>query len=179
MEGGEITEAPLRATAAGLVPGAPGWFIVNIAQAAGWRSPRFGESVHFEGAWRFPQFGINVRRLAPGQPSGLYHREGAQEAYVILRGSAIAIIEGQERLVEAGDFVHLPAGTAHTIVGAGDEPCLVLMVGARAGEPTGEYPDSAAAANHGAASRLPTTDPALAYAQVEPAVPAAVELRLA
>jgi uncharacterized cupin superfamily protein len=179
MPAAGVPEAPLRTTAAGLVPGAPGWFIVNVAQAAGWRSPRFGESVHFEGAGRFPQFGVNVRRLAPGQPSGLYHREGAQEAYLVLRGSAIAIIEGQERLVGAGDFVHLPAGTAHTIVAAGDEPCIVVMVGARAGEPSGEYPDSAAAANHGAASRVRTSDPAVAYEQVEPAVPAAVEIRWA
>jgi uncharacterized cupin superfamily protein len=177
MEQG-TAEAPLQATAAGLVPAGAGWFIVNTARAAGWRSPRFGESVHFEGAWRFPQFGINVRRLAPGQPSGLYHREATQEAYLILRGSAIAIIEGQERLVGAGDLVHLPAGTAHTIVGAGREPCVVVMVGARSGEPHGEYPPSAAAANHGAASRDATSDPAVAYAGVEPAVPAAIDLQL-
>jgi uncharacterized cupin superfamily protein len=173
-----IGEAGLRATPAGLVPAGPGWFIVNAAAAAGWRSPRFGESVHFEGAERFPQFGINVRRLAPGQASGLYHREGAQEAYLVLRGPAIAIIEGQERLVGAGDFVHLPAGTAHTIVGAGSEPCLILMVGARLGEPEGEYPQSAAAENHGAASDEPTSDPAVAYAGVEPAKPAAIDVRL-
>jgi len=171
-------EAPLRTTAAGLVPTGPGWFIVNTARAAGVRSPRFGDSVHFEGGGRFPQFGINVRRLAPGQPSGLYHREGAQEAYLVLRGSAIAIIEGQERLVGAGDFVHLPAGTAHAIVGAGSEPCLILMVGARTGEPAGEYPPSAAAANHDAESEVETDDPAVAYAGVEPGVPAAVDLQL-
>jgi len=173
-----VPEAPMRATEAGLVPAAPGWFIVNAARAAGWRSARFGDSVHFEGGGRFPQFGINLRRLAPGQPSGLYHRENAQEAYLVVRGSAIAIVEGQERLVGPGDFVHLPPGTAHTVVGAGSEPCVILMVGARGGEAEGEYPDSPAAANHGAASLAETPDPAIAYADVEPAVPAAVDLRL-
>ena len=88
------------------------------------------------------------------------------------------IIEGQERLVGPGDFVHLPAGTAHTVVGGGSEPCVILMVGARAGEPEGEYPHSAAAANHDASSEVETSDPAVAYAGVEPAVPAAVDLRL-
>jgi len=171
-------EAALQALDGGLAPLGPGWFVVNVADARGWRSEQFGESVYFEGAARFPQFGVNVRRLAPGQASGLYHRESAQEAYLVLRGSAIAIIEGQERLVRAGDFVHLPAGTAHAIVGAGDVPCVVLMIGARPDELTGEYPDSAAAQNHGAASSVPTDDPAVAYAGVAPPLPARLDLRL-
>jgi uncharacterized cupin superfamily protein len=176
MEGTQ--EAALQALDGGLAPAGPGWFIVNVADARGWRSERFGESIYFEGASRFPEFGINVRRLAPGQASGLYHRESAQEAYLILRGTAIAIVEGQERLVRSGDFVHLPAGTAHAIVGAGREPCVILMVGSRPAELTGEYPQSAAADNHGAASPLETEEPGVAYAGVAPPAPAALDLRL-
>jgi len=176
MEGTQ--EAALKAFEGGLAPLGPGWFIVNVADARGWRSERFGESVHFEGASRFPELGINVRRLAPGQASGLYHRESAQEAYLVLRGTAIAIVEGQERLVRSGDFVHLPAGTAHAIVGAGTEPCVILMVGARPAELTGEYPESAAAANHEAASPVETDQPAVAYEGVAPPLPVALDLRL-
>jgi len=173
-----IAEALLRPAAGGLVPDGPGWFIVNTAQAAGWRSPRFGETITFEGGGRFPQFGINVRRLAPGQASGLYHREDAQEAYLVLRGRAIAIVEGQERLLETGDFVHLPAGTAHTVVGAGDEPCVILMVGARCEAPSGSYPRNGAAYNHECSVDEDTDDPAIAYEGVEPARPEELDLRL-
>ena len=171
------TEAPLRAMEGGLVPQGPGWFIVNVEHARGWRSERFGDSIHFEGPARFEQFGINVRRLAPGQTSGFYHRESAQETFLILQGRAIAIVEGHERMLRAGDLLHMPAGTAHAVVGAGTEPCVLLMVGARCSEPTGEYPLSAAAANHGAESPVETDDPAVAYADVAPARPAALELR--
>jgi uncharacterized cupin superfamily protein len=171
-------EAALRAVEGGLTPAGPGWFIVNVAQARGWRSERFGDSVYFEGGERFPEFGINVRRLAPGQASGLYHRESAQEAYLVLSGTAIAVVEGEERLVGAGDFVHLPAGTAHAIVGAGSEPCVILMVGARPENLSGEYPHNRAASNHGVESDTETDDPAVAYADVAPPRPAALDLRL-
>jgi uncharacterized cupin superfamily protein len=81
-------------------------------------------------------------------------------------------------MLRAGDLLHLPAGTAHAVAGAGTQPCVILMVGARCSEPTGEYPLSAAAANHGAESPVATDDPAVAYADVAPARPAALELRL-
>src|SRR5690349_18329817 len=80
---------------------------------------------------RFEQLGINIQVLEPGQPNCLYHRENAQEDFLVLFGECLVLIEGEELRLRAWDFVHSPAGTDHVFVGAGDGPCGILMVGFR------------------------------------------------
>ena len=127
-----IEEAPLRRAEAGLVPDGDGWFIVGVADAEGAHSERFGDGCVFEGPMvRFPEFGINVRVLEPGQPGSLYHREDAQEAFLVLSGECLAIVEDQERAMRKGDLLYTPPNTAHALVGAGERPCAILMVGSR------------------------------------------------
>ena len=104
-----IEEAPLRAEDAGLVPEGDGWFIVNVAQASGIDSEQFGGAAVFEGREGFPELGINVRLLAPGQPASMYHREDVQEAFLVLSGRCLAIVEDEERPMAKGDLLHCPA----------------------------------------------------------------------
>jgi uncharacterized cupin superfamily protein len=145
-----------------------GWFVVNVADAATMHTDRFGDAVRFEvAAARFPEFGINVRVLAPGQPNCRYHREGAQEAFLVLSGECIAVVEEQERPMRTGDFLYTPPGTAHVLVGAGDGPCTILMVGTRKDPEDLLYPVSPAAARHGASVEHETSDEEEAYAGVE------------
>jgi quercetin dioxygenase-like cupin family protein len=61
----------------------------------------------------------------------MYHRENGQEGFLVLAGTCLLIVEGQERKLEAWDFFHCPPETEHTIVGAGRGPAVVLAVGAR------------------------------------------------
>lgn len=160
-----VPEAPLQRTERGLEPQGEGWFVVNVADAAGVASPQFGSAAGFEGEQRFPQFGINVRILAPGQPNCMYHRESNQEAFLVLSGECLLIVEEQERPLRAGDFVHLPPNTAHVLVGAGDGPAAVLMVGTRGGSSVELlYPASQAAARYDASVERDTPDPRVAYA---------------
>jgi quercetin dioxygenase-like cupin family protein len=49
------------------------------------------------GKRRFPHFGINLTVLEPGERIGMYHRENAQEAFLVLSGECTLIVEGQER----------------------------------------------------------------------------------
>ena len=129
---------------------------------------RFGDAVRFEvAAARFREFGINVRVLAPGQPNCMYHREGAQEAFLVLSGECIAVVEEEERPMRAGDFLHAPPGTAHVLVGAGVGPCTVLMVGTRKDPEDLVYPVSPVAARHGASVEHETSNEEEAYAGVE------------
>jgi uncharacterized cupin superfamily protein len=79
----------------------------------------------------FPQLGVNIHVLQPGQPSTLYHEEGNQEDFLVLSGECRAVVEGEERLLRSWDLLHCPPGTSHALVGTGDGPCVVLMVGAR------------------------------------------------
>ena len=67
---------------------------------------------------------------APGEPMAMYHWETDQEDFLVLAGEALLIVEGEERPLRQWDFVHCPPGTRHVIVGAGDGPCVVFVVGA-------------------------------------------------
>jgi uncharacterized cupin superfamily protein len=98
----------------------------------------------------------------------MYHWEDDQEDFLVLDGNALLIVEGQERPLERWDFVHCPAGTSHTIIGAGDLPCLVLAVGSRVkvGTPEwGAYTVDETAIRLGAGVEEETTDAEVAYAR--------------
>ena len=162
-------EAALRRDeSGGLAPAGEGWFIVNVAEAQARHSERFGDGCRFEGATRFPEFGINVRVLPPGKPACLYHREDCQEAFLVLRGECLAIVEEQERRLRVGDFLFTPPGTNHVLVGAGPAPCVVLMVGTRKADQELHYPVSPAASRHGASVERATSSPPEAYGQGGP-----------
>jgi len=157
----------------GLVVDGEGWFIVN-ARKSRWKDEGpLGSYCMFEGKRRFPQFGINISVLEPGEAMGMYHRENAQEGFLVLAGECQLIVEEQEHRLRAWDFFHCPGGTRHIIVGAGEEAALVVAVGARGRGIGGGtvYPVSKAAARHGASVERETTSPAEAYEEVRAALP--------
>jgi uncharacterized cupin superfamily protein len=168
-----VPEAPLEQTDFGLVPKGKGWFVLNAREAAWVEADGRGALCAFEaktlgGEADFSQFGINVRILRPGEPMSMYHWEADQEDFLVLSGDAIAIVEGEERALTAWDFFHCPAGAKHTIVGAGDEPCVIVAVGARdksVDNPEwGGYPVDDTALRREAGVEQETTDPQEAYA---------------
>jgi uncharacterized cupin superfamily protein len=57
-----------------------------------------------------------------------------------------------------------PADTRHILVGAGEGPCSVLMVGPRPEVEQLHYPTSDVAARYGASAAQETDDPDEAYA---------------
>ena len=164
-----VQEAPLEQTESGLVPKGEGWFVVNAKEARWLEHQAFGSGTTFEGEPEFQQLGINIGVLEPGQPACLYHRENAQEDFLVLFGDALLIVEGDERPLRQWDFVHCPAGTKHIIVGAGAGSSGILAVGARerqTGPGWGGYTVDEAALRHGAGVDEETTEPEQAYAPV-------------
>ena len=160
-----MEEARLEETGAGLAAAGDGWFTVNVRDAAWMTWGPFAPRTVLDGRERrFAELGINIRVLEPGQPSGLYHSEAAQEDFLVLSGECLLIVEEQERRLRAWDFVHCPPGTAHVFVGAGDEPCVVLMVGARIPGRAIGYPHSELAMRHGAGVEGGASSPQEAYA---------------
>ena len=142
------------------------WFVVN-ARDARWVWNEMGGYCNFEdGDVRFEQVGINLNALHPGVPMAMYHEEPGQEDFLVLKGEALLIVEGEERPLKAWDFVHCPPHTKHVILGAGDGPSLVLAVGARKGQAT--YPVDEAAVRHGAGVETATSSPKDAYAKYGP-----------
>jgi uncharacterized cupin superfamily protein len=141
-----------------------GWFVVNVADAPWIRNERGGDWCLFEPREaRFPELGVNIRLLRPGQAGALYHSENTQEDFLVLSGECICLIEGEDRRLKAWDFVHCPPGTRHTFVGAGEDPCAILMIGARREGKTLHYPADDLAAKYGASAPEDTGDPREAY----------------
>ncbi len=139
-------EARLEHVATGLTPVTDGWFVVNAREAAWIRNDTFGLRCPFEANGpvarggegveerTFSQLGFHLAVLEPGQPSSLYHSEPSQEDFLVLSGECIAVLEEEERRLKPWDFVHCPPGTRHVFVGAGDGPCVLVLVGSRFGE---------------------------------------------
>jgi uncharacterized cupin superfamily protein len=169
---GVVSESPLEPTEHGLVPTGKGWFVLNAREAPWWAREGRGFYCEFEGLEGdepdFSQLGINVQVLGPGEPMGMYHWEADQEDFLVLAGEALAVVEGEERPLRQWDLLHCPAGTKHTILGAGASPCVVLAVGARdrsTGADWGAYTVDEAALRHGAGVEQETTDREVAYAR--------------
>ena len=126
----------------------------------------------FEDLRRPVQFGVNPFVLMPGEPMSMYHWEGDQEAFLVVSGEAVLVVEGVERLLRAWDFFHCPPGTKHVIIGAGDGPCAVIAVGSRQHDELG-FPADEVARHYGASVEDDTTDGGVAYANVPPRQPTA------
>jgi uncharacterized cupin superfamily protein len=87
-----------------------------------------------------------------------------QEGFLVLSGECTLIVEEEEQPLRQWDYFHCPADTRHIIVGAGERPCAILMIGARPEVETLHYPVSEVAAKHGASAAEETDDPDEAYA---------------
>jgi quercetin dioxygenase-like cupin family protein len=125
-------EAPIEQTEHGLLPAGDGWYVLNAREAVWRRRDGMGRWPRLEGTTpRFEQLGLGLTVLEPGEPMSRYHWETDQEDFLVLAGEALAIVEGQERPLRQWDFLHCPPGASHTIVGAGEGPCVVFAVGAR------------------------------------------------
>jgi len=158
-----VPEAPLEQTEFGRVPKGEGWFVVNAKESRWLEHDKFGSGTTFEGEPEFTQLGINIGVLEPGQPACMYHRESAQEDFLVLWGECLLLVEGEERRLKAWDFVHCPPWTDHVFVGAGDGPCGLLAVGSREHEEI-VYPVSELAQKYEAGVDKETPDPKEAYA---------------
>jgi uncharacterized cupin superfamily protein len=164
-----VPEARLEETETGLLPRGDGWFVVN-AREARWRyAEGRPANCDFEAdTYDFEQIGINITVLGPSVSMAMYHWEVDQEAFLVVSGEALLIVEGEERPLRQWDFFHCPSRTKHTIVGAGSGSCVVIAVGTRqhSRDPDwGGYTVDEAATRHGAGVEQETTDPNEAYAR--------------
>jgi uncharacterized cupin superfamily protein len=162
-------EARIEDTESGRRPAGDGWSILNLAEI-GWQTvPGGGTWSAFEApSAPSSMLGIGVHILQPGETPGMYHAESEQEGFLVLSGECIAIVEGEERRMRAWDYLHCPPDTEHITVGAGEEPCAILMVGTRTPGHTIHYPANPIAAEHGASVQTDTDSAAEAYADRPP-----------
>jgi uncharacterized cupin superfamily protein len=159
-----VPEIPLRETKFGRVADGDGWFVINATESR-WRDTgQFGFFCNFEGKRPFRELGINVNVLQPGQAIGLYHRERAQEGFLVIAGECLLLIDGKKRPLRTWDYVHCPGGTDHIVLGAGSGPSVVIAVGGRGGRKGLVYPVEQLALEHGVGVERETTSAQEAYA---------------
>ena len=145
-----------------------GWFVKNVRDAAWSQSEAFGMMCGFESEDRFPQVGIHIYVLEPGKPNCRYHREEAQEDFLVLGGRCKLLVNGEERPLETWDFVHCPAGVSHVFVGDGDGPSALLAIGHRPENRWAQtfYPANELAGRYNAETPEPSEDPRVAYSDI-------------
>ena len=108
----------------------------------------------------------------------MYHREGYQEGFLVLRGECLLIVEGSEvRLARVG-LLPLSAGCRTCDRGSGACLSLVLAVGSRVGPDEILYPRDAVALKHGAGVEQDTPHPQEAYARFTGPRPRSVPRRV-
>jgi uncharacterized cupin superfamily protein len=161
-----VAEAQTDETPYGRYVTSEGWFVHNLEDALAVRFQKGGALYPLEPREApFRDLGVNVRVLWPGDTGALYHAEDLDEGFLVLAGDCLLVVEDKELPLRQWDYFHCPAGTAHVIVGAGEGPCVVLMIGARREGSSGvSYPVNAVAARHGASVSTSTDDPREAYA---------------
>ena len=161
-----IPEARLEETETGRVPVGAGWFVLNARDARwnerpGRRSVSFTGKTEWESDTLFPMLGVNLAVIEPGEANSIYHWETETEAFLVLSGEALLVVEGEERPLRQWDFVHCPPKTEHVVVGAGVGPCVVLAMSSRERQafgPYGEYVANEVARRHGASPDETTQD---------------------
>ena len=155
-------EARIERTEHGAVAATPGWFVLNLADARWRRSEVAGQWSDFEPPDGFKGYGIGVHVLQPGQPNGKYHAESVQEDFLVLSGERPPPSRLRSGTSRRGTLYCTP-GTHHTIVGAGEGSCAILMTGVRGEGKTLHYPVSEVAGRYGASAPEETDAPRVAY----------------
>lgn len=136
------------------------WFVRNVADSDWSVNEKFGARTMLVPPGD-AQFGTRVHVLEPGKPSTMYHRETGQEGFLVLEGELLLIVEGEERLLKQWDYFHCAPNVAHSFVGAGDRPCVMVTVGLREGSIV--YERNEVALSHGAGVEEETDTPSIAY----------------
>ena len=87
---------------------------------------------------------VNIDYVKPGAASVKYHMHSRQEEfYLIMSGTGLLRMNGEETAVKAGDVVSAPAGkdSGHQFINNGTEILQILDVGTRQKDDVITYPD--------------------------------------
>ena len=86
--------------------------------------------------------GVNFIRVPPGRESYVYHSHRFEEEWLyILSGTGVALIDGQEFAVAAGDFMGFPTpSVAHLLRNTGAEDLVYLSGGENREFEVAEFP---------------------------------------
>jgi uncharacterized cupin superfamily protein len=78
--------------------------------------------------------GINQLILQPGQRMRVHRHERQEEIYFVVAGTLTLIVEGDEHAIASGSLARVGPQTRRQIGNRGEEPVLLLALGAAGGE---------------------------------------------
>lgn len=86
--------------------------------------------------------GVSLARMAPGKESFAYHAHHSEEEWLyILSGEAVALIDGVEYTLQAGDFVAFPTPSApHQLANRSQADVVYLMGGENHANEVADFP---------------------------------------
>jgi uncharacterized cupin superfamily protein len=105
---------------------------------AGRETQRLGDAVGLT------QFGVNLVRLKPGAAAGVRHWHDNEDEFVfVLEGEATLVEDGGETRLGPGEAAAFKAGVpdGHSMVNKSNADVAMLVVGTRAKQERGHYPD--------------------------------------
>ena len=99
-------------------------FVSNVASLARFTPAKMGKSTLVQGEFLFA--GLNA--FEPGQEHAPHTHDGQDKLYLVLEGSGVVNIGGQEALLSAGDAAFAPSGVLHSIRNPGPERLVVMAI---------------------------------------------------
>jgi uncharacterized cupin superfamily protein len=90
------------------------------------------------------QFGVNLLRLAPGVWSSQRHWHRAQDEFVyVISGEVVLVSDAGEEILKVGDCAGFKAGDqdGHHLQNRGAVDAVLLEIGSRVPDDSGEYSD--------------------------------------
>jgi uncharacterized cupin superfamily protein len=90
------------------------------------------------------QYGVNLLRLPPGCWSSQRHWHNSQDEFIyILSGEVVLVTNGGEEILKPGDCAGFKAGdkNGHHLQNRGNAEVLLLEMGTRVADDSGEYSD--------------------------------------
>lgn len=108
--------------------------VIRPADHAAYSQARMGKTTLFESS----RLLVGLNAFEPRQEHALHAHEGQDKAYLVVEGSGLFLLDGQELPMTAGDVLVAPAGVPHGVRNTGDGRLLVVAVLAPAPRRSGE-----------------------------------------
>jgi mannose-6-phosphate isomerase-like protein (cupin superfamily) len=98
--------------------------VIRPADHAVYSSQKMGKSTIFES----PRLLVGLNAFEPGQEHALHAHAGQDKVYVVIEGTGLFLLAGNELPMTAGDLLVAPDNVAHGVRNTGPTRLLVLAV---------------------------------------------------